>query len=257
MGEETRKKLSRSYHRHSQGGFPSKLKIEIDQVAKTVPEKWWHPTGWKTARWVISKEGPALQVRPDDQSRYHNLKPLSSWGSGWNEIHCPPAKKKVKSFTSLQMFHAHTHTHTLERPHVAVAGGYFNSYEYNEKIPWNACCRDWHGWFLAWQPRRGKRKQSSYWKMEVLHFRTGTWILRPESISVTCNSLFVFVGLPLLQVRQSPCCETWKIEIRSKEHRHPLEKGLTHTHTHTRKNCIIEVIRWELNPIKPKPTWFK
>ena len=28
----------------------------------------------------------------------------------------------------------------------------------------------------------------------------GTWILRPESISVTCNSLFV--GLPLLQVRQ-------------------------------------------------------
>ena len=32
-----------------------------------------------------------LQVRRDDQSRYHNLKPPSSLGSGWNEIHCPPA----------------------------------------------------------------------------------------------------------------------------------------------------------------------
>ena len=31
------------------------------------------------------------QVRRDDQSRYHNLKPPSSLGSGWNEIHCPPA----------------------------------------------------------------------------------------------------------------------------------------------------------------------
>ena len=141
----------------------------------------------------------------------------------------PLPRKKLKVLHLFRCF-THTHTHTLERPHVAVAGGYFNSYEYNEKIPWNACCRDRHGWFLAWQPRRGKRTQSSYWKMEVLHFRTGTWILRPESISVTCNSLFVFVGLPLLQVRQSPCCETWKIEIRSKEHRHPLEKGLTHTH---------------------------
>ena len=29
-----------------------------------------------------------LQVHRDDQSRYHNLKPPSSSGSGWNEIHC-------------------------------------------------------------------------------------------------------------------------------------------------------------------------
>ena len=48
---------------------------------------------------------------------------------------------------------------------------------------------------------------SKNWKMVILHFRTGTWILRPESISVTCNSLFV--GLPLLQFRQSPCFEHW------------------------------------------------
>ena len=34
------------------------------------------------------------QVRRDDQSRYHNLKPPSSLGSGWNEIHCPPANVK-------------------------------------------------------------------------------------------------------------------------------------------------------------------
>ena len=45
-----------------------------------------------------------LQVRRDDQSRYHNLKPPSSLGSGWNEIHCPPAvdsnwKNDMKSKT--------------------------------------------------------------------------------------------------------------------------------------------------------------
>jgi hypothetical protein len=60
-----------------------------------------------------------------------------------------------------------------------------------------------HGWFLAWPPCHDKRKwptSSKNWKMGILHFRTGTWILRPESMSVTCNSLFF--GLPLLQVRQ-------------------------------------------------------
>ena len=52
-----------------------------------------------------------LQVRRDDQSRYHNLKPPSSLGSGWNEIHCPPAVTiRIRSFTSVQMFHTHTHT---------------------------------------------------------------------------------------------------------------------------------------------------
>ena len=62
-----------------------------------------------------------LQIRRDDQSRYHNLRPPSSLGSGWNEIHCPPANcceitfKQVKnsnrnqeSFTSVQMVHTHT-----------------------------------------------------------------------------------------------------------------------------------------------------
>ena len=38
-----------------------------------------------------SEKCEILQVRRDDQSRYHNLKPPSSLGSGWNEIHCPPA----------------------------------------------------------------------------------------------------------------------------------------------------------------------
>ena len=33
--------------------------------------------------------------------------------------------------------------------------------------------------------------------------KAGTWLSRPESISVTHNSLFV--GMPLLRVRQSPC----------------------------------------------------
>jgi hypothetical protein len=67
----------------------------------------------------------------------------------------------------------------------------------------------------------------------ILHFKTGTWILRPESISVTCNSHFV--GLPLLQVRQSPCFDdlTEKIAQKRKTQKtnSPLEQGLTHTHT--------------------------
>ena len=69
--------------------------------------------------------------------------------------------------------------------------------------------------------------------MVILHFKTGTWILRPESISVTCTSLFV--GLPLLQVRQSPCFDdlTEKIAQKRKTQKtnSPLEQGLTHTHT--------------------------
>ena len=47
--------------------------------------------------------------------------------------------------------------------------------------------------------------------MGILHFRTGTWILRPESISVTCNSLFV--GLPLLQVQAVPLFRTLNEKI--------------------------------------------
>ena len=47
------------------------------------------------------------QVRRDDQSRYHNLKPPSSLGSGWNEIHCPPAKLEV-----LHLYRWFTHTRT-------------------------------------------------------------------------------------------------------------------------------------------------
>ena len=42
------------------------------------------------------------QVRRDDQSRYHNLKPPSSLGSGWNEIHCPPAYMARKLLTKTQ-----------------------------------------------------------------------------------------------------------------------------------------------------------
>ena len=73
------------------------------------------------------------QVRRDDQSRYHNLKPPSSLGSGWNEIHCPPAgrkeKEKRRGFTSIQMLHTHTHQTKLdllsdpsgtESPHVQL-----------------------------------------------------------------------------------------------------------------------------------------
>ena len=33
----------------------------------------------------------------NDESRYHNLKPRSSLGSGWNEIHCPLLLQNGKS----------------------------------------------------------------------------------------------------------------------------------------------------------------
>ena len=54
-----------------------------------------------------SEKSEILQVRQDDQS------PL---GSGWNEVHCPPAdlvqirniQRPNRSFTSVQMFHTHT-----------------------------------------------------------------------------------------------------------------------------------------------------
>ena len=63
-----------------------------------------------------SEKCEILQVRRDDQSRYHNLKPPSSLGSGWNEVHCPPAdlvqirniQRPNRSFTPVQMFHTHT-----------------------------------------------------------------------------------------------------------------------------------------------------
>ena len=45
------------------------------------------------------------QVRRDDQSRYHNLKPPSSLGSGWNEIHCP-----LQNIEVLHLFRWYTHT---------------------------------------------------------------------------------------------------------------------------------------------------
>ena len=57
-----------------------------------------------------------LQVRRDDQSRYHNLKPPSSLGSGWNEIHCPPAllereKKDERKGEVLHLLRCYIHTH--------------------------------------------------------------------------------------------------------------------------------------------------
>ena len=63
-----------------------------------------------------SEKCEILQVRRDDTSRYHNLKPPSSLGSGWNEVHCPPAdlvqirniQRPNRSFTPVQMFHTHT-----------------------------------------------------------------------------------------------------------------------------------------------------
>ena len=72
----------------------------------------WFDTVWKKNRqggsWVSHvpwPESKISQVRRDDQSRYHNLKPPSSLGSGWNEIHCPPAKLEV-----LHLFRWFTHT---------------------------------------------------------------------------------------------------------------------------------------------------
>ena len=72
-----------------------------------------------------SEKCEILQVRRDDQSRYHNLKPPSSVGSGWNEVHCPPAdlvqirniQRPNRSFTSVQMFHTHTNPHTHPHTH--------------------------------------------------------------------------------------------------------------------------------------------
>ena len=66
-----------------------------------------------------------MQVRRDDQSRYHNLRPPSSLGSGWNEIHCPPALISHENFGTpknheetdkkivevLRLFRRATHTH--------------------------------------------------------------------------------------------------------------------------------------------------
>ena len=57
-------------------------------------------------------------------------------------------------------------------------------------------------------------------------FQAGTWILRPESISVPRNSLFV--GLPLLQVRQSP-----KLKKQEQSDRIPVIPRGAHTNTHT------------------------
>ena len=72
----------------------------------------WFDTVWKKNRqggsWVSHvpwPESKISQVRRDDQSRCHNLKPPSSLGSGWNEIHCPPAKLEV-----LHLFRWFTHT---------------------------------------------------------------------------------------------------------------------------------------------------
>ena len=59
-----------------------------------------------------------MALRRDDQSRYHNLKPPSSLGSGWNEIHCPPAlyfsipRKTSKRKEVLRLFRRSAHTHT-------------------------------------------------------------------------------------------------------------------------------------------------
>ena len=75
------------------------------------------------------------------------------------------------------------------------------------------------------------RENSKNWKMGILHFRTGTWILRPESLSVTCNSLFV--GLPLLQVRQSPGLEHWMRKSYKKKRKRALRNRVWLTHTHT------------------------
>ena len=148
----------------------------------------------------------------------------------WSWLHAPAHRKGhgKKEEHGKHMFH------TLERPHVVVG---FRTLLSSGKIPGKAlCCRDRHGWFLAWPPCHDKRKwpsSSKNWKMVILHFRTGTWILRPESMSVTCNSHFV--GLPLLQVRQSPCFDdlTEKIAQKRKTQKtnSPLEQGLTHTHT--------------------------
>ena len=52
-----------------------------------------------------------LQVRRDDQSRYHNLKPPSLLSRGWNEIHCPPVTKEV-----LHLFRWYTNTGRQYKP---------------------------------------------------------------------------------------------------------------------------------------------
>ena len=67
-----------------------------------------------------------LQVRRDDQSRYHNLKPPSSLGSGWNEIHCPPAlvlwlereRTEGRKREKFYIYSDVTHTHTPGRSRV-------------------------------------------------------------------------------------------------------------------------------------------
>ena len=65
---------------------------------------------WLSRAMSIEKK-TVLQVRRDDQSRYHNLKPPSSLGSGWKEIDSL-APCNYRSFTSLQTLH---NTHILKK----------------------------------------------------------------------------------------------------------------------------------------------
>ena len=111
---------------------------------------------------------------------------------------------------------------TLERPQV-VDGLIDYSIEV-WKIAMKALFRCKTTWVVFWLGHLAM-VQNWCWKLVHLNWKmeTGTWILRPESISVTCNSLFV--GLSLLQVTQSPCFETWKL-------RKPLGNKDWHTHTH-------------------------
>ena len=68
--------------------------------------------------------------------RYHNLKPPSSLGSGWKEIHCPPAEKfniENSKTGSYMLFgtecdshtHTHTHTHTVRHALMHTGPGLF------------------------------------------------------------------------------------------------------------------------------------
>ena len=134
--------------------------------------------------------------------------------------------------------HKHTHTHLKDRMSPLVLElfrvmGKFPGRPYVAVIHMGI-----HEWFLAWPPCHDQRKwptSSKNWKMWILHFRTGTWILRSESTSGTCNSLFV--GLPPCYKSGSP--PVWNIEWENRTNKNakreqPLGTGFD---SHTKAVC--------------------
>ena len=100
------------------------------------------------------------------------------------------------------------------------------------------------------------RENSKNWKMGILHFRTGTWILRPESMSVTCNSLFV--GLPRYKSGSPPVWNIeWENPTKKRKREQPLGTGFdSHTHIYIYISARLFVFRHDNLDVPHKHGWY-